>query len=189
MSALRTAGRGSALRQPTAPTTRLPSQFPPRSANMGRGDGRAESQSKAPSTGAGRGSLDLGLERSALSRAVLRRRENTNRHGQDRKRGVVDWFASQERMEALEQLKISRGVGGMDVPAMRGVPFGWRNFDEGLRELPADHWASPFVREVVRSVEMNPELAGSVKEEILDRTLTELSRLSVRDERFQDAEE
>lgn len=188
MSALRTAGRGSALRQPTAPTTRLPSQFPPRSASMGRGEGRPNRQS-APSTGAGRGTPDMGVERSALSLAVLRRRGNTDRHGQERKREVLDWFASPERLEALEQLKVTAGGGDTEVPAMRGVPFGWRNFDEGLRELQEDHWASPFVREVVRSVEMNPQLEGRVKEEILDRTLTELSRLSMKDDRFRDAEE
>lgn len=201
------------------PRTRLPREHPPISTGVGRGAGaltHAQHSETAIDSTAGPGQNPKFTERSALAASVLKQGHMGSRRAMERrgdtasantpfrserrvgrqwrrekKAGVEDWFSSQERLEALEQFQV-RTLRSENKTEASGVPFAWSNFDEGVKELPHGHWATPFVKEVVRSVQMNPQLDASMKERFLDETLKELSRLSIggtTEERYQDAAE
>lgn len=201
------------------PRTRLSRQYPPTGVGMGRGAGalnHPQDRSAVLNKTAGRGESPASIERSALAASVLERRHTSprsatrrsgasnstgdafrpNRAGgyfrrEEKRKGVENWFSSQERMEALERFQVTR-VKNEDKVEASGTPFAWSNFDEGIKELPDGHWATPFVEDVVRSIQMNPQLDATMKERILDEILKELSALSMdggEEGKYQDAAE
>lgn len=205
--------------RPGPPRTRLPRQHPPISTGIGRGAStptRVQDTETIPNNAAGRRQNPARTGRSALAASVLKKgrvgsRGEMERRGESvsanapfrsehrmggpwkrvKKAGVEDWFSSQERLEALEQFQVRRVRSETKVETI-GIPFAWSNFDEGVKELPDEHWATPFVKEVVRSVQMNPQLDAGMKERFLDETLKELRKLSIggtTEERYQDAAE
>ena len=137
-----------------------------RPARSGGGRGRGQGHSR----GQGRG------------RGTQNRQDRRERFGAREKSGGggegVAWLADDVRELASEALRIAAIDANASVNARANVrtmrPFEGADYTALLREIPEQHWATPYLREIASTLEGNADITPTRKLAVLTETLNAL---------------
>ncbi len=132
----------------------------------GRGHGRGE--------GKGRG---RGRQRDGQAPEGQRRRRFDEREKSGGGEGVA-WLADDVREMASEALRLAAADASATATARATTrvlrPFEGGDYTALLREIPGQHWAAPYLREVAATLEGNADIAPNRKLAVLTETLNAL---------------